>query len=287
MTPRQYRSMSVDKTVDLLEHIIKTYNPPQVILFDDLFTIQRKRVIAICKEIVKRDLYFEWICESRVDTMDFEMLRWMRKAGCVKIAYGLESGSPDMLVTMKKGVTPEKVRRGSKVNRQVGMYFKFFILYGFPNETPRRTTASPRNWSQETRPDSVCCRGPAADPGHAVYEEFKPLPHEGRGRDRVPLLALDRDFQAPALHPRRATRRARALDQGPSQGHQAPAGLRLRRKLERVVAMVQHPELIGDYFEIRSRRKRQLKRVAESDWSYVYTDKRDNVAQQVPTVNMT
>ena len=90
--------------------------------------------LAICKEIVARGLFFEWACESRVDTMDFEMLRWLRKAGCVKIYYGLESGSPDVLVTMKKGLTPEKILAGAKLNREVGMYFKYFILYGFPNE---------------------------------------------------------------------------------------------------------------------------------------------------------
>ena len=108
-------------------------------LFDDLFTIQRKRVIAICQEIVRRGPRFEWICESRLDTMDFEMLRWMRKAGCVKVYYGLESGSPDVLVTMKKGLTPEKIINGARLNREIGMYFKYFILYGFPTRSTRTT----------------------------------------------------------------------------------------------------------------------------------------------------
>ncbi|MFT7669653.1 MAG: anaerobic magnesium-protoporphyrin IX monomethyl ester cyclase, partial [Planctomycetota bacterium] len=59
MTPRLYRSMGPTQTVDLMEHLLKTYNPPQIVLFDDLFTIQRKRVIEICQEIVERGLFFE------------------------------------------------------------------------------------------------------------------------------------------------------------------------------------------------------------------------------------
>ncbi|HEX5010842.1 MAG TPA: radical SAM protein [Planctomycetota bacterium] len=95
--------------------------PPQIFFFADLFTIQRKRV--------------EWSCESRVDTVDFEMLRWMRKAGCIKIHDGLESGSPSVLVTMKKDVTPGKILQGARLTREIGIDFKFFILYGFPGET--------------------------------------------------------------------------------------------------------------------------------------------------------
>ena len=284
MTPRQYRSMSVDKTVDLLEHIIKVYNPPQVILFDDLFTIQRKRVIAICKEIVKRDLFFEWICESRVDTMDFEMLRWMRKAGCVKIAYGLESGSPDMLVSMKKGVTPDKVRRGSKVNRQVGMYFKFFVLYGFPNETEKdhRITEA---LVKETRPDSVCVSILQPIPGTEVFEELKPRLLKDVAEIEFHYWHSTETFKHPHFtHEQLHQERERLI----KVHHVATKNIRakLQRKFERLVAMFQHPELIADWFEIRTRRRRHLKRVAASDWGYIYQQRKDNVAQQVPTVNM-
>ena len=284
MTPRQYRSMSVEKTVDLLEHIMKTYNPPQIILFDDLFTIQRKRVIAICKEIVKRDLFFEWICESRVDTMDFEMLRWMRKAGCVKIAYGLESGSPDMLVSMKKGVTPEKVRRGSKLNRQIGMYFKFFILYGFPSETHKDHRIT-EDLVRETRPDSVCIAVLQPIPGTALYEEVKHLLTKDVAEIEFHYWHSTETFKHPTFsHEELHAERERII----KIHHKAikPLLPRIRRKLERAWAMLTHPELIGDWFEIRNRRRRHLKRVASSDWSYVYEQRKDNVAQQVPTVNM-
>ena len=70
--------------------------------------------------------------------------------------------------------------------------------------------------------------------------------------------------------------------------HQATKGLwpKLLRKFERAFALVRHPELIGDLIEVRRRRKRHLKRVAQSDWSFIYEKEKDVIAKQVPTVNL-
>jgi len=284
MTPRQYRAMSPERTVDLMEMILRKYNPPQLVLFDDLFTIQRKRVIAICKEIIKRDLFFEWVAESRVDTMDYEMLRWMRKAGCVKIYYGLESGSPEMLVTMKKGVTPDGVRTGARLNRELGMYFKFFILYGFPEDTVRDHRLT-EELIVETRCNAVCCSILQPIPGTEVYEQLKPFLTRDVAEMEFHYWHSTESFKHPNFtHEELHQERERLL-----KAHaKATKGLipKLRRKGERLMAMIKHPELIGDLLEIRARRKRYLKRVSASDWAWTYTQhqERDNVALQVPNV---
>lgn len=282
MTPRQYRAMSPEKTVDLMEQIVRTYNPPQLVLFDDLFTIQRKRVIEICKEIIKRDLFFEWVCESRVDTMDYEMLRWMRKAGCVKIYYGLESGSPDMLVTMKKGVTPQKVRDGAKLNRELGMYFKFFILYGFPEDTVKDHRLT-EELIAETRCDAVCCSILQPIPGTEVYEQLKPYLTRDVAEMEFHYWHSTESFKHPTFsHEELHQERERLL-----KAHaRATKGIvpKVRRKFERLFAMIRHPELIGDLLEIRQRRKRYLKRVSSSDWAWTQTQARDQIALQVPNV---
>ncbi|MCY2961427.1 MAG: radical SAM protein [Planctomycetota bacterium] len=283
MTPRQYRAMSPERTVDLMEMILRKYNPPQLVLFDDLFTIQRKRVIAICKEIIKRDLFFEWVAESRVDTMDFEMLRWMRKAGCVKIYYGLESGSPEMLVTMKKGVTPQGVRDGAKLNRQLGMYFKFFILYGFPEDTVRDHRLT-EELIAETRCDAVCCSILQPIPGTEVYEQLKPYLTRDVAEMEFHYWHSTESFKHPNFsHEELHQERERLL-----KAHaRATKGIvpKIRRKFERLFAMIRHPELAGDLIEIRARRKRYLKRVSSSDWAWTYTQQRDQVALQVPNVS--
>jgi radical SAM superfamily enzyme YgiQ (UPF0313 family) len=283
MTPRQYRAMSPEATVDLFEFLINTYNPPQLTLFDDLFTIQRKRVIEICKLIVKRGLFFEWVCESRVDTMDFEMLRWLRKAGCVKIYYGLESGSPKMLQTMKKGVTPEKVRSGSKLNRQVGMYFKFFLLYGFPEDT-REDHVYTEQLIEETRPNAICVAILQPIPGTEVFEQLKPMLLLDVAEMDFHYWHSTESFKHPNFtHAELHEERERLL-----KVHARTHTLKnkLLRKLERLAAMIRHPELIVDIFEIRSRRKAYLRRVKSSEWSYVHEERRDDISLQVPHVSV-
>ena len=285
MTPRQYRAMSPTKTVDLMEKILQTYNPPQIILFDDLFTIQRKRVIEVCKEIVRRGLFFEWVCESRVDTMDFEMLRWLRKAGCVKIYYGLESGSPRVLVSMKKGVTPEKVREGAKLNRQIGMYFKFFILYGFPEDT-REDHRLTEELMVATRPDAVCCSILQPIPGTEVYEQLKPYLTKDVAEMDFHYWHSTESFKHPTFTHEELHEQRDSLIIAHAN---ATKGIlpKLHRKLERLWAMITHPELIGDWFEIRSRRKKYIQRVKASDWAYSYEERqagtRDTEKLQVPT----
>lgn len=281
MTPRQYRAMSPERVVNLIEMLIERYNPPQMMFFDDLFTIQRKRVIAICKEIVKRGLHFEFACESRLDTMDFELLRWMRKAGCVKIYYGLESGSPELLITMKKGLTVEKMEAAAKLNREVGMWFKYFLIYGFPEER-----ASDHRKTEEvirkTRPDSICLSLLQPIPGTAVYEQLKPLLIKDVSEIEFHYWHATESYKHPVFTHQELQDDREALLKIHAEVIHKPIN-RLLRKFERLSAMVRHPVLIADWFEIRRRRNAYRKRVRSSDWkSALDPQKRDDVARQVP-----
>ena len=270
MTPRQYRSMSVERTVDLIEHILETYDPPQVMFFDDLFTIQRKRVIALCKEIVRRDLSFEWHCESRVDTMDYEMLRWMVKAGCVKVAYGLESGSPRMLTTMKKGVKPEKILAGAKLNRQLGMNFKFFILYGFPEEQAEDHRIT-EQIIRDTRPDAMWVGLIQPIPGTDFYEQVKPDLLVDISEVEFNYWHAVEAFKHPIWsHAELNEERQKlfAVHRRSTQGFWP----RWHRRFERLGAMLRHPELIGDWIEVRGRRRRHWQRMARSQWAGIYAE---------------
>ena len=284
MTPRQYRAMNPERTVDLMEFLIKKYNPPQLVLFDDLFTIQRKRVIAVCQEIVRRGLYFEWICESRLDTMDFEMLRWMRKAGCVKIYYGLESGSPDVLVTMKKGLTPEKIVRGAKLNREVGMYFKYFILYGFPNEKHKDHRLT-EEIVKLSRPNAICVSVLQPIPGTEVFEQLKPYLLKDVAEIEFHYWHATETFKHPTFsHQELHEERERLLKIHAREVSRL--SVRLHRKWERLVAMVRHPVLIGDWLEVRTRKRAHRRRVEQSEWHHTLSrEGRDLVKLQVPHIS--
>ena len=210
------------------------------------------------------------------------MLRWMRRAGCVKIAYGLESGSPRLLTTMKKGVTPDKVRAGSKLNRQLGMYFKFFILYGFPEELPEDHRYT-EELVTETRPDSICVAMLQPIPGTELYESIKDSLLQDVAEIEFHYWHSTETFKHPTFsHAELNQERDRLLKvHANATKHWLP---RLQRKFERLWTMITHPYLIGDLIDVKLRRRRHLKRVQESAWSYIYDGSRDDVALQVPNV---
>jgi radical SAM superfamily enzyme YgiQ (UPF0313 family) len=214
--------------------------------------------------------------------MDWEMLRWMRKAGCVKIYYGLESGSPRMLVTMKKGVTPEKVRAGAKLNRELGMYFKFFILYGFPEDTVEDHRLT-EELIADTRCDAVCCSVLQPIPGTEVFEQLKPYLLKDVAEMEFHYWHSTESFKHPHFtHAELHAERERLL-----KSHaRATKGIvpKVKRKLERLWAMIRHPELVGDLIEIRRRKARHRRRVADSNWGYTLKAERDVIALQVPIV---
>jgi len=261
MTPRNYRALSAARTVDLIEYLLKTYNPPQLFFFDDLFTIQRKRVLAICEEILKRKLFFEWNCESRVDTVDYELLRAMRRAGCIKVYYGLESGSPEQLIAIKKKVTPEGILKGARLNRELAMYFKFFIIYGFPGETERDHRLT-EDLIKKAMPHNVAVSLLCPHKGTEVYDQIK---------DRI--IHHPEDVEYGYWHQTEMWRhdvftydelqaeRKRLVQVHKS--HCTGLKARLWRKLDRARAMIRHPELIGDLFEQRVRKLQYKRRIRE------------------------
>ncbi len=75
---------------------------------DDTFTLNRGRAVEVCRRIVDQKLDdVSWTAISRVDAVDEEVLSWMRRAGCIQISYGVESGSAEIRRRLNKGITDE------------------------------------------------------------------------------------------------------------------------------------------------------------------------------------
>jgi anaerobic magnesium-protoporphyrin IX monomethyl ester cyclase len=135
LTGRGFRTRSVENIVDELEHIVKDYQPGNVLFIDELFTCQKKRVYAICDEIIKRGLKLNWACETRVDMLDYDMAVKMRLAGCRRLYFGVETGSQRSLDTLKKDCKAYKIVEAIRTVRRAGIWSKVFLIVGTPNET--------------------------------------------------------------------------------------------------------------------------------------------------------
>lgn len=135
MVGAKVRYRNPEKVVDELAYLHRL-DFKQINIVDDLFTASKDHCLAVCHEIRKRNLEVRWTSFSRVDTISRELLIEMKKAGCYAVSFGVETGNPDILKTIKKKITIEKVIEAANLCREVGMDVHFSFILGLPGETP-------------------------------------------------------------------------------------------------------------------------------------------------------
>ncbi len=135
VTGKRIRYRQVEDVAAEMLFLEQRYSPDDIFYFDDLFTVNRKRVIALCQVLREKSLKAPWSAQGRVDTVDEEMLEAMKAAGCAEIMFGVESGSDRILQYLVKGFTREKVIRAFDLCRRAGIKAGAYLIVGVPGET--------------------------------------------------------------------------------------------------------------------------------------------------------
>lgn len=128
-----YRARSASSVLDEVEEAL-SYGFERIHFADDVFTLDRRRLLEICAEIRRRELHFGWECLGRVDSVDLETAAAMKRAGCERIFFGIESGSDATLALMNKRITVEKARRAVEAARSAGLSAGAFFILCYPGE---------------------------------------------------------------------------------------------------------------------------------------------------------
>lgn len=132
--PVQFRS--IDAIMHELEDI-QALGIRSVLFQDELFTTQKKRVTAICREMQRRGIGLHWTIKSRIDTIDREMLDLMKNAGCFNIHFGIESGNEKTLKRMNKGYTCAQVKQAVDMVKRAGLSCTGNFMLAYPGETEK------------------------------------------------------------------------------------------------------------------------------------------------------
>jgi len=132
---RSVRKRRPQEIVKEILHQKKLFGIDYFILWDDLFTVKRKRVVEICNLLIEKKANLTWRCCVRVDTIDPELLALMKEAGCVELHVGIESGSDRLQKEMKKGITVGQVRKAAKMINDAGIDWTMLLMIGVPGET--------------------------------------------------------------------------------------------------------------------------------------------------------
>jgi len=167
----RFRTRSPTNIVDEIETVLHL-GYERIWFADDCFTLNRRRLINICDEILRRDIKIEWECLSRVDTIDREMAEKMKKAGCIRVFFGIESGNDKVLALMKKKVTTKQAKRAVYTAKLSGIQVGAFFILGYPGETDETILDTVR-FASSLPLDYLSFTLPYPIPGTPLYERVK------------------------------------------------------------------------------------------------------------------
>ncbi|MDD5568010.1 MAG: radical SAM protein [Candidatus Omnitrophica bacterium] len=167
-----YSERSAGRVVDEIEECAGKYRIREIDIFDATFFYNRKRDLEIFSQIIKRKIPVEWSCRTRVDLVDDELLGMAYRAGCRRIYYGIESASPEILKSINKGITPEKIKEAIALTRKHKIRTLGFFMFGGPGET-KDTIKKTIKFSKELKLDFIQICKTIAKPGSDLNELLK------------------------------------------------------------------------------------------------------------------
>lgn len=182
---RGYRAKSPARVVDEMAYLLEE-GFREIHIVDDGFSTRPERVIGICEEIIRRRLDFTWYPNGgiRADRAAPEMFRMMKRAGCYKVPFGVESGSQRIIDTVGKGLQLSQVEQAVRWAGEAGLETECNFMLGLPGETEEDAARS-FAFAKKLRADYVKFAVTIPLPGTRL---FRQLESEGR------LLSRDWDL---------------------------------------------------------------------------------------------
>lgn len=149
---RKYRARSIKNVVDEMELCEKS-GFKEIFFIDDTLNITTARVVQLSEEILKRGLRIKWGCKARCDNIDKEMLKTARRAGCVRIHYGVETGMNEGLDSMAKRVTLKTIREALSETKKAGIRTVAYFMIGCPHEEDKSDVLETINFAKSLPAD--------------------------------------------------------------------------------------------------------------------------------------
>jgi|Deesub1362B_J571_1020462.scaffolds.fasta_scaffold00095_24 magnesium-protoporphyrin IX monomethyl ester (oxidative) cyclase len=134
---RKWRARSPKNVADEIEFLVEKYRIRELAILDDNFTLDKKRVMRICNEIITRHIDIKWSTPNGIAfwTLDKEVLTMMKKSGYYRATFGIESGCKETLNFVRKPVNLNYARKVIKFCNDIGLWTHSTFVIGFPNET--------------------------------------------------------------------------------------------------------------------------------------------------------
>jgi len=160
---KRIRFISPERVVREIKFLVSKMGIKEILFYDDVFTVWKKRTLKLCKMIIDERLDITWSCLARADQVDREILELMKAAGCHSINFGVESGDAEILKNIKKEIDFDIIRNTVELCKEIGIHQRLCFMYGNPGETVE-TMEKTFQFAKEL------------DPTHALFNITTPYP---------------------------------------------------------------------------------------------------------------
>ena len=168
-TGKKYRQRSMDSIFAEIDHQIERFHIKDIGISDELFANNKKRVEEFCERI--KPYHLNWGCSLRVQEIDADLLRMMHAAGCTGIGTGLESGSPKILKSMRKGVTLAQLKNALEIFAESELFMLGNFIFGDLEETTETVQESLKMWEKYNKRLYINLGIVCTYPGSYIYND--------------------------------------------------------------------------------------------------------------------
>ncbi len=136
------RGFSPKRVIGEIQDLQNRYGTKGIYFINDNFTLRKKETTELCNLMIENKLDLEWVCDTRVDLVNEELLALMSKAGCKTIWFGVESASSKILQRIGRNTTPHQVEEAFKLCKKNNIKVACSFMLGLPDETIKDMEAS-------------------------------------------------------------------------------------------------------------------------------------------------
>lgn len=167
------RRRSINNVLNEIEYLVRKYKIRFLHFPDDLLLAKKAYANEFCLGMISRKLNkIKWSCNGRVNLMDMELLKSLKKAGCVCVFYGIESGKQKILDSIDKNVTLKQIEKAVKMTHKAGLRVSGSLLVGYPGET-KKTIEQTANFAIKLNLDYASFHIVVPYPGTPLYNDCK------------------------------------------------------------------------------------------------------------------
>jgi len=169
-----YRMRSIPNVMEEIDLVVERYKLRSLLIGDDNFVVSKKRALDFCEQYSSRGYHkrIPWQVSTRVDTVDREILRAMKAAGCYLLSFGIESGVPRLLDLVGKKISLEDSERAVRLAHEEGLKVRGTFILGLPTETREESLETIR-FSRKLPFDQVRFALATPFPGTGLWEIAK------------------------------------------------------------------------------------------------------------------